>query len=1253
MKPLGNPFLNLIAGLSLASSLQAADQYWNPSPLSADWANSVWSATSGGGSLTTWTAANNAIFDQTGTYSVTINADQTAGNINIKAGTVTFDGTNTVSSNNLIIDSGASLTAASDRFLKVGTTTLTVNGTLTQTAAVSSSTRRVSIAGGNGSIVLSGGFRTNGDFNFAGDISGTGSILTDGGGTFTLSGNNTYAGDTLIRNGNTVRVGSTTALSVNSFLRFGGGNNIIELTGADFSRTLGSSAGQVRFHNGADGAGNSGFAAVNADRTVALNGTVSWGAGLFNPGVFYLGTAASTHKVTLTTGIDLNAATRTISTANGSAAIEAEVSGALSNGTLLATGTGTLKLSGNNSLTTIDKGAAGTDTGTLILSGSNTFSNATLTFGTASQNRGAIRLENDNALGGVTVIAGNSGTGTSQARIELANNVTISGIEYRAGGRSNSTTSGAAIVNISGNNTWAGNIRISNTGGSYGIRSDAGKLTISGSLRNGLTDSRAWELTGAGDFLISGTIINSGTGSLVLTKSGAGTLEITGNSNTYTGGTNVSGGVLQVGNGGAGGTLGTGTINNNASLVFNRSDSFSVNNAITGSGSLTKQGAGILSLGGANDYAGGTSVTAGGLTFLNTSAKPASGTTTVAAGTTLGLGVSSSAGFFGSSDVNALFSGSLANVTNAADSFVGIDTSAGDFEHAVAITSNTRGLHKLGANTLTLSTANAYTGVTQLSAGTVSVSVLGDGGVAGNLGAASAAASNIVFAGGALQFSAASAASSNRGFTINAGSTGTINVSSASGELTLSGSVPTTTGIFYKTGSGALILDPGASASLSLGALSANGGNLTLKSGTLNTTSIDSAVSAYFAGVGARGGTLTVDGATLNVGGGRSLKPGANGNGNLNIVSGAVNAPSIVIGHNGTVAATQSGGTVTTTSLYHQDAGVGSSYTLTGGTLIAQRIHNNTGGAHDFTLNLNGGTLKSASGTTNLIDNQNSGTQIAVLLGAGNTIIDTTDSNASIVRPMGDMPTVAGTFTKAGSNTLTLTAANTYTGATTITGGTLALTGSGSIASSSAIIVGANTTFDVSGVTGGFSLAVGQTLSGPGAVAGTMNVSGTLSPGSSPGTLTTGSQTWLDGGDYNWQVLDALGTAGSGYDTIAITGTLDLSSLTTGGYNINLWSLSSTGPDVSGNALNFVGTSNYSWILASASSGITGFNAADFVINSGAFNGTDGFTNPLAGGDFSIAQSGNNLVLNFTAVPEPGAAFLGGLGMLCLLRRRR
>jgi len=197
-------------------------------------------------------------------------------------------------------------------------------------------------------------------------------------------------------------------------------------------------------------------------------------------------------------------------------------------------------LTGGSSLTKVG-------TGTLTLAGANSFSSSTLTYGASSTNLGAIRLENDAALGGVTVIAGNSGTGTAIAQIQLANDVTISGIEYRAGGRSNQTTSGAAIVNVSGNNTWGGVIGISNTGGNYGIRSDAGTLTISGSLQNGLGTTRTWDLVGAGDIAITGTIVDGLVGfPLILAKGGTGTLTIAGTSNTYTGATTASAGTLKV-----------------------------------------------------------------------------------------------------------------------------------------------------------------------------------------------------------------------------------------------------------------------------------------------------------------------------------------------------------------------------------------------------------------------------------------------------------------------------------------------------------------------------------------------------------------------------------------------------------------------------------------------------------------------------------------------------------------------------------
>ncbi len=270
------------------------------------------------------------------------------------------------------------------------------------------------------------------------------------------------------------------------------------------------------------------------------------------------------------------------------------------------------------------------------------------------------------------------------------------------------------------------------------------------------------------------------------------------------------------------------------------------------------------------------------------------------------------------------------------------------------------------------------------------------------------------------------------------------------------------------------------------------------------------------------------------------------------------------------------------------------------------------------------------------------GNTISVGSKAGNTIFGAAISGTS------------GSLTKVGTDKLTLNAANTYSGTTTVTNGTLALGASGSIANSPTIILGASTsTLDVSAVSGGFTLGAAQTLSGIGTVTGAMTVAGTISPGNSPGILATGNETWSNGGDYNWQILNATGAAGTGFDQTQVTGTLDLSSLTAGGFSLNLWSLSSTGPDVNGNALNFNNAIDQSWIILTTSGGISGFDAADFAINVGANNGTSGFSNALGGGAFSLNTVSNNLVLNFTAVPEPSAALLGGLGLLVLLRRRR
>jgi autotransporter-associated beta strand protein len=127
----------------------------------------------------------------------------------------------------------------------------------------------------------------------------------------------------------------------------------------------------------------------------------------------------------------------------------------------------------------------------------------------------------------------------------------------------------------------------------------------------------------------------SATGSQNLVKIGTGTLILTG-ANTYGVGTTVSAGTLQIGNGGTTGNLGSGAVTNNAALVFNRSNNFSVSTTISGSGTVTKEGDGIMTLLGTNAYTGNTIVNDGTLAVNGTAS--ASAFTVNNGGTVIGTG---------------------------------------------------------------------------------------------------------------------------------------------------------------------------------------------------------------------------------------------------------------------------------------------------------------------------------------------------------------------------------------------------------------------------------------------------------------------------------------------------------------------------------------------------------------------------------------------------------------------------------------
>ncbi len=211
----------------------------------------------------------------------------------------------------------------------------------------------------------------------------------------------------------------------------------------------------------------------------------------------------------------------------------------------------------------------------------------------------------------------------------------------------------------------------------------------------------------SGSTAFSGTISDSGSSNAVtLAKTGAGTQVLTG-ANTYSGATTINGGTLQLGDGTSGhdGSLATSSVVDNSALVYNIFGTQTPAFAISGTGSLTKQGAGSLTLIAAKTYTGATTISAG--TLL------------------LGDGTSGHDG--------SLTTSSIANNGVLVYNIVGAQSGA------YPIT-GTGTLTKQGAGTLSLSGASSYSGGTTVNNGIIS------------FGKSSLGTGPIAFTGGSLQF---------------------------------------------------------------------------------------------------------------------------------------------------------------------------------------------------------------------------------------------------------------------------------------------------------------------------------------------------------------------------------------------------------------------------------------------------------------------------------------------------------------------
>jgi autotransporter-associated beta strand protein len=112
------------------------------------------------------------------------------------------------------------------------------------------------------------------------------------------------------------------------------------------------------------------------------------------------------------------------------------------------------------------------------------------------------------------------------------------------------------------------------------------------------------------------TLVSSGgqiSGLTGLTKSGTGTV-ILDEDNSYSGVTTISAGTLQVGNNDTFGSLGTGSVVNNATLTYNRTDTVTLATSLNGGGTLVQTGTnGTLILTADSSNPGGILVKAGTL----------------------------------------------------------------------------------------------------------------------------------------------------------------------------------------------------------------------------------------------------------------------------------------------------------------------------------------------------------------------------------------------------------------------------------------------------------------------------------------------------------------------------------------------------------------------------------------------------------------------------------------------------------------
>jgi autotransporter-associated beta strand protein len=481
-----------------------------------------------------------------------------SGAIVLSGGTITFTANPTVTVNNATNTIDSIIGGATTNFTKAGTGTLLLSGANTYSGGTVVNAGTLIIAGahsGTAAVTLNGGgFLDLGNSGTTGSLAST--VLNLNGGAFAYTRSDSATQSFTTTNLNAAPASVITVAAGNT-LNLG---NVVRGTGVtlDFATT---GAGTVATTTANVGGILSGFTfgdtwAVGNGAGVAISGLAS----------YTLSSVAGTTGSNYTgNNIDVDNSPGTLDAAITANSLRFSAAGA-----------NTLSLTGSNVITT-----GGILVGTGVGANLSTISGGTLA-GAASKDLSVVQNNTSSGLTIDSVIANNGGaTALSKAGaglLTLGGSNTFTGglvinggsVAIGNGGALNSTAGSENTVTFGPNAT--GTLTLS--GNSLVVRSLATNTTLPGTAIVENASASAATLTVGNSVNTSGTFAGTiqdgaGGGALSLTRAGVGTLTLTG-TNTYSGGTLLSGGVLSITSDAAlGNSAGDITFTGNATLNMN------------------------------------------------------------------------------------------------------------------------------------------------------------------------------------------------------------------------------------------------------------------------------------------------------------------------------------------------------------------------------------------------------------------------------------------------------------------------------------------------------------------------------------------------------------------------------------------------------------------------------------------------------------------------------------------------------------